>query len=207
GRRVPVLGAHREGGRRGGRGPGRGRRGHEVRHPRRRPALKLLPKLTLLSLGVSAVPLAIASYSSLWIGQRALRRAIEENELTVAKQVAEYASSEISNLLSILRGDAHIFDLTRSGNEAPSAQGLTKFLQIAYHQSDDFCAIAMFDEHGTLVGQPAYLEDPTAYEAFRNHEPMRPTDVESVGLMAPLGEALRRGQGVGPVFRGGPGGV
>jgi signal transduction histidine kinase len=169
--------------------------------------LKLLPKLTLLSLGVSAVPLAIAGYSSLWIGQRALRRAIEENELTVAKQVAEYASSEISNLLSILRVDAHIFDLTRSGNEAPSAQGLTKFLQLVYHQSDDFCAIAMFDEHGAPVGQSAYLENPAAYEAFRNHEPMRPTDVEAVGLMAPLGEALRRGQGVGPVFRGGPGGV
>jgi len=169
--------------------------------------LKLLPKLTLLSLGVSAVPLAIAGYSSLWIGQRALRRAIEENELTVAKQVAEYTSSEVSNLLSILRVDAHIFDLTRAGNEAPSTQGVTKFLQLVYHQSDDFCAIAMFDEHGTPVGQAAFLENPSAYESFRSHEPMRPTDVEAVGLMAPLGEALRRGQGVGPVFRGGPGGI
>jgi signal transduction histidine kinase len=169
--------------------------------------VKLLPKLTLLSLGVSAVPLAIAGYSSLWIGQRALRRAIEDNELTVAKQVAEYTSSEISNLLSILRVDAHIFDLTRSGSEAPSAQGLAKFLQLVYHQSDDFCAISMFDEHGASVGPPAYLENPAAYEAFRDHEPMRPTDVEAVGLMAPLGEALRRGQGVGPVFRGGPGGL
>ena len=28
---------------------------------------------------------------------------------------------------------------------------------------------------------------------------MRPTDVEGVGLMAPLGEALSHGQGVGPV--------
>jgi two-component system, NtrC family, sensor kinase len=170
--------------------------------------VKLRPKLTLLALGVSAVPLAIAGYWSLRIGQNALRGAIEENELTVARQVAEHAASEIGNLLSVLRTDSRIFDLTRSApQEAPSAQGLLKFLQLVYHQSDDFCAIAMFDEHGTPVGEPAYLETPSAYETFRNHEPMRPTDVEGVGLMAPLGEALGRGQGVGPVFLGGPGRV
>ncbi len=62
----------------------------------------------------------------------------------------------------------------------------------------------MFDEHGTPVGQPAYLENPSRYDTFRNHEPMRPTDVEGVGLMAPLGAALSAGQGMGPVFLGGP---
>jgi two-component system, NtrC family, sensor kinase len=170
--------------------------------------VKLKLKLTLLALGISAVPLAIAGFWSLRIGQGALRAAIEDNEQTVARQVAEHAASEIGNLLAILRTDAHIFDLTRGGGgEAPSPQGLLKFLQLVYHQSDDFCAIAMFDEHGAPVGQPAYLETPGAYETFRNHEPMRPTDVEGVGLMAPLGAALGRGQGVGPVFLGGPGRV
>jgi signal transduction histidine kinase len=166
--------------------------------------VKLLSKLTLLSLGVSAVPLGIAGYSSLRIGQNAMRGAIEENELAVARQVAEYAASDIGNMLSILRVDARIFDLTRAGDEPPSPQGLMKFLQLVYHQSDDFCAIAMFDEHGTPVGQPAYLENPAAYDALRNHEPMRATDVEEVGLMAPLGDALGSGHGVGPVFLGGP---
>jgi signal transduction histidine kinase len=170
--------------------------------------VKLKPKLTLLALGVSAVPLAIAAYSWLGIGQGELRNAIQENELTVAKQVAEHAGGEIGSLLATLRTDAHIFDLTRAGpGDAPSAQGLLKFLQLVYHQSDDFCAIAMFDEHGAPVGQPAYLETPSAYESFRNHEAMRPTDVEGVGLMAPLGQALSKGQGVGPVFLGGPGRV
>ncbi|HVX94062.1 MAG TPA: ATP-binding protein [Polyangia bacterium] len=170
--------------------------------------MKFRLKLTLLALGVSALPLSIAGYRWLHIGQGALRSSIEENELTVAKQVAEHAGSEIGNLLSILRTDARIFDLTRGGSgEGPSAQGLLKFLQLVYHQSDDFVAVAMFDEHGTPVGQPAYLENPAAYDSFRNHEPMRPTDVEGVGLMAPLGQALSHGQGVGPVFLGGPGHV
>ncbi|HEX3696934.1 MAG TPA: ATP-binding protein [Polyangia bacterium] len=166
--------------------------------------MKLFSKLTLLTLGVSAVPVGIAGYSSLRIGQNALRGAIEENELTVAKQVAEYTAGELNNLLSILRVDAHIFDLTRAGREAPTPQGLLKFLQLVYHQSDDFCAVAMFDERGGAVGQPAFMENPAQYESFRNHEPMRPTDVEAVGLMAPLGEAARGGSGVGPVFLGGP---
>ncbi|HLK92791.1 MAG TPA: ATP-binding protein [Polyangia bacterium] len=167
--------------------------------------MKLLSKLTLLAIGVSALPLAIAGYSSLHIGQGALRGALEENELTVAKQVAGYAESHVDNLLSILRVDAKIFDLTRSGqDEGPSPQALLKFLQLVYHQSDDFCAAAMFDEHGTLIGQPAYLENPGRYDAFSGHEPMRPTDVEGVGLMAPLGAALSAGQGMGPIFLGGP---
>jgi signal transduction histidine kinase len=167
--------------------------------------VKLLSKLTLLAIGVSALPLAIAGYSSLHIGQSALRGALEENELTVAKQVAGYAESHVDNLLSILRVDAKIFDLTRSGqDEGPSPQALLKFLQLVYHQSDDFCAAAMFDEHGTLIGQPAYLENPGRYDAFSGHEPMRPTDVEGVGLMAPLGAALSAGQGMGPIFLGGP---
>jgi signal transduction histidine kinase len=167
--------------------------------------MKLLSKLTLLAIGVSVLPLGIAGYSSLHIGQSALRGALEENELTLAKQVAGYAESHVDNLLSILRVDARIFDLTRSaGDDAPSQQALLKFLQLVYHQSDDFCAVAMFDEHGSPIGQPAYLEKPERYEAFRGHEPMRPTDVEGVGLMAPLGAALSSGQGMGPIFLGGP---
>jgi two-component system, NtrC family, sensor kinase len=169
--------------------------------------LKLLSKLTLLALAVSALPLAIAGYSSLRIGQAALRGALEDNELTAAKQVAGYAANYVDNLLSILRVDAHIFDLTRAGaagNAPPSTQALLKFLELVYHQSDDLCAVAMFDEHGTLVGEPAYLENPVRYDAFKGHEPMRPTDVESVGLMAPLGAALSTGQGLGPIFLGGP---
>ena len=167
--------------------------------------MKLLSKLTLLAIGVSVLPLGIAGYSSLHIGQSALRGALEENELTLAKQVAGYAESHVDNLLSILRVDARIFDLTRSaGDVGPTPQALLKFLQLVYHQSDDFCAVAMFDEHGAPIGEPAYLEKPEHYEAFRGHEPMRPTDVEGVGLMAPLGAALSGGQGMGPIFLGGP---
>ena len=177
----------------GGAGPGRLRGG----------AVKLLTKLTLLALAVSALPVAIAGYSSLRIGQGALRGALEQNELTVAKQVAGYASSHIENMLSMLRVDARILDLTRSAqNEPPSPQALNQVLWLVYHQNDDFCAVAMFDEHGALIGKPASLEDPSRYESLKNHEPMRPTDVEGVGLMAPLGRRAVGGTGHRPDLPG-----
>ena len=167
--------------------------------------MRLRTKLTLLALAFTALPVAIAGYSSLRIGQNILRRSLEQNELMVAKQVAGYAASHVENILSMLRVDARILDLTRSAqNEPPSAQALNQVLWLVYHQNDDFCAVAMFDEHGALIGKPASLEDPSRYESLKNHEPMRPTDVEGVGLMAPLGAALSSGQGIGPIFLGGP---
>jgi two-component system, NtrC family, sensor kinase len=167
--------------------------------------VKLRTKLTLLALAFIALPVAISGYSSLHIAQNILRRALEQNELVIAKQVSGYAANHVENILSMLRVDARILDLTRSAqNEPPSPQALNQVLWLVYHQNDDFCAVAMFDEHGALIGKPASLEDPSRYESLKNHEPMRPTDVEGVGLMAPLGAALSTGQGIGPIFLGGP---
>ena len=167
--------------------------------------MKLLTKLTLLALAISALPVGIAGYSSLRIGQNALRGALEENELTVAKQVAGYAAATSTTCCRSCRSTPASSIYTRpTASESMSPQLLLKFLQLVYHQSDDICAVAMFDEHGTLTGQAAYLEDPASHDGFRNHEPMRPTDVEGVGLMAPLGAALSAGQGMGPIFLGGP---
>src|SRR6185295_2083146 len=181
------------------------RRGRHRIHQRRRCAMRLRTKLTLLALAFTALPVGIAGYSSLRIGQNILRRSLEQNELMIAKQVAGYAASHVENILSMLRVDARILDLTRSAqNEPPSPQALNQVLWLVYHQNDDFCAVAMFDEHGALIGKPAPLEDPSRYDSLKNHEPMRPTDVGGVGLMAPLGAALSSGQGIGPIFLVGP---
>jgi two-component system, NtrC family, sensor kinase len=166
--------------------------------------MKLRSKLTLLALGVSSIPLAVEGYSSYRIGQAAVRVAVDESELQISRQVGQYVSSEIDHMVDTLRVDSRVFDLTRSGDEAPTPQGIAKFLQLVYHQSDAFCAVALFDEHAEQIGQAAYLESPDKYDSFKGHEPMRPSDVETLGLMAPLGDALGRGAGVGPVFLGGP---
>ena len=165
---------------------------------------RLLAKLTLLSLGVSSVPLAIDGYSSYRIGEAAVRGAVDASELQMARQIAQHVSSELDHLLDTLRVDSRILDLTRAGDAAPSPEGIAKFLQLVYHQSDAFAAVALFDERAELIGRPAFIESPDKYDSFKGHEPMRPSDVETLGLMAPLGDALGKGTGVGPVFIGGP---
>src|SRR5512147_2326081 len=60
--------------------------------------MKLLPKFALLSIGVAAVPLAIAGYSSIRVSQAALRVEIEGHEVLLARQISEYVNTEVANL-------------------------------------------------------------------------------------------------------------
>lgn len=165
---------------------------------------RLLAKLTLLSLGVSLVPLLIVGYSSYRMGQAAVRTAVDESELQIARQVAQQVSTELEHLLDTLRVDSRILDLTRAGEAAPTAEGIAKFLQLVYHQSNAFAAVALFDDKATLIGEPAFLVNPQRYDSLKDHEPMHAADVETLAEMAPIAEALARGSAVGSVFLGGP---
>lgn len=169
---------------------------------------RLLGKLTLLALGVSLVPLVIAGYSSYRIGQQAVRSAVDQSELQIARQVAQHVSSELDHLVDTLRVDSRVLDLTRArdanGDEAPSREGVAKFLQLVYHQSNAFTAVALFDDGAHLLGEPAYLDNPERYPSLREHEPMHAADVDALVEMAPIGDALAHGSSVGPVFIGGP---
>jgi two-component system NtrC family sensor kinase len=166
--------------------------------------MKLLPKFALLSIGVAAVPLAIAGYSSSRMSRAALRETLVENELMIARQVSEFVTSHLTNLHSTLGVETRILDLTRSGTTAPSPQSWRKFLQLVYHQSDDFSAVAVLDPRGESLAPAAYQERPRATATFGNHEAMRPEDVALMPRLTPFGDVLHDGAGVGPVFLGGP---
>jgi len=169
---------------------------------------RLLAKLTLLALGVSLVPLVIVGYSSYRIGQQAVRAAVDQSELQIARQVAQHVSTELDHLVDTLRVDSRVLDLTRArdgnGDGAPTREGVAKFLQLVYHQSNAFTAVALFDDGARLVGEPAYLDNPERYESLRDHEPMHAPDVDALVEMAPVAAALAHGWSVGPVFIGGP---
>ena len=61
--------------------------------------MKLLPKFALLSIGVAAVPLAIAGYSSSRISHRALHDALLENELMIARGEPDERSRQAARAL------------------------------------------------------------------------------------------------------------
>ena len=162
--------------------------------------MKLLPKLALFSIGVAAVPLAIAGYSSIRVSQSALRGAIEAHEVLLARQIAEYVSSQLGNLRSTLAVETRILDLTRVGDTLPSRDALRKFLQLVYHQSDDFSMVALLEKDGQMVVQPAYQSVAPRNDSYGDHDIVDQGDAERFRAMVPVEQVLREGSAVGQIL-------
>jgi signal transduction histidine kinase len=162
--------------------------------------VKLLPKFALLSIGVAAVPLAIAGYSSIRVSQAALREAIEDHEVLLARQISEYVSSHLSNLQATMSVETRILDLTRVGGALPTAEALRKFLQLVYHQSDDFSAVALLDTEGQPLVPAAFQSVAPRNDSFGTHEIVSAQDVALLPAHVPVEAVLREGSAVGSIF-------
>jgi signal transduction histidine kinase len=165
--------------------------------------MKLLPKLALFSIGVAAVPLAIAGYSSIRVSQSALRGAIETHEVLLARQIAEYVSSQLGNLHATMAVETRILDLTRVGDSLPSSEVLRKFLQLVYHQSDDFSIVALLDKDGKPLVPSAFQSTAPRNDSYGAHEIVDPTDADRLPALVPVGQVLREGTAVGPILLAG----
>ena len=162
--------------------------------------MKLLPKFALLSIGVAAVPLAIAGYSSIRVSQAALREAIEGHEVLLARQISEYVSSNLSNLQATMSVETRILDLTRVGGALPTAEALRKFLQLVYHQSDDFSVVALLDTEGRPLVPAAFQSVAPRNDSFGTHEIVSAKDVALLPGHVPVEAVLREGSAVGSIF-------
>jgi two-component system NtrC family sensor kinase len=162
--------------------------------------VKLLPKLALLSIGVAAVPLAIAGYSSIRVSQAALREAIEGHEVLLARQISEYVSSQLGNLRATMAVETRILDLTRIGASLPSEEALRKFLHLVYHQSDDFSIVAMLDKNGESVVPSAFLSMEPRNDSFGAHEIVTAAEAAKLPGLVPVEQTLREGSAVGPIL-------
>ena len=166
--------------------------------------MKLLPKFALLSIGVAAVPLAIAGYSSIRVSQAALREAIEGHEVLLARQISEYVSSQLGTLRSTMAVETRILDLTRIGGSLPAEEALRKFLQLVYHQSDDFSIVAMLDRNGKPVTPSAFQAAAPRNDSYGAHDLVSPADAAKLPGLVPVEQTLREGSAVGPILVAGP---
>ncbi len=165
--------------------------------------MKLLPKLALLSIGVAAVPLAIAGYSSIRVSQAALREAIEGHEVLLARQISEYVSGQLGNLHATMSVETRILDLTRVEGHLPGQEALRKFLHLVYHQSDDFSVVVMVDGQGRPVVPPAFQSVAPRNDSFGRHELVSAEDATRLPQMIPTEAVLRDGKAVGSIFLAG----
>jgi signal transduction histidine kinase len=162
--------------------------------------VKLLPKFALLSIGVAAVPLAIAGYSSIRVSQAALREAIEGHEVLLARQISEYVSSQLGNLRATMAVETRILDLTRVGGSLPAEEALRKFLQLVYHQSDDFSIVAMLDKNGKPLVPSAFQTAAPRNDSYGVHDLVLPEDAARLAALVPVQQTLREGSAVGPIL-------
>jgi two-component system NtrC family sensor kinase len=162
--------------------------------------VKLLPKFALLSIGVAAVPLAIAGYSSIRVSQAALREAIENHEVLLARQISEYVSSQLGNLRATMAVETRILDLTRVGGSLPADEALRKFLQLVFHQSDDFTVVAMLDRDGKPVVTSAFQSVAPRNDSYGAHDLISPEDAAKLPGLVPVDQTLREGSAVGPIL-------
>jgi signal transduction histidine kinase len=162
--------------------------------------VKLLPKFALLSIGVAAVPLAIAGYSSIRVSQAALREAIYGHEVLLARQISEYVASQLGNLRATMAVETRILDLTRTADQLPGDEALRKFLQLVYHQSDDFSVVAMLDKTGTPVVPSAFQAVAPRNDSYGDHEIMLVDDAAMLPRLIPIAAVLRDGSAVGPIL-------
>jgi len=169
--------------------------------------MKLRWKFALLSVGVCAIPMAIAGFSAARIGQSAIRQSIEEQEQTVAQQFSEYVSDQLDVVLTTLRVEARVLDVTAEGKALPSRETLTKFLQFVYQQRPDFSIVGIYDARGNPLATPAFLQHPRENATLGSHDAISPETAADLPRRSPLGEALRSGVAIGPILDGGENGA
>jgi signal transduction histidine kinase len=144
--------------------------------------------------------LAIAGYSSIQVSHSALREAIYGHEVLLARQIAEYVSSQIGNLRSTMAVETRILDLTRVQTRLPGDEALRKFLQLVYHQSDDFSVVALLDSKGKPIVPSAYQSVAPRNDSYGNHEIVSQEEAERLPFLIPVDEVLKSGSGVGAML-------
>ena len=160
--------------------------------------MKLLPKFALLSLGVAAVPLAIAGLSSARISQQELREAIKDQEALVAADVSNFVAMRIGHLMDVLAAQSRVL----AGNQ-PSLRLLPGFLTLIYHQSDDFAAVFALDAQGKELG--SIFQDARDASAsvgavnLAGHDLVKADDVARAISLVPMAAVLKTGDSAGPI--------
>jgi two-component system NtrC family sensor kinase len=144
------------------------------------------------------VPLAVAGLSATRISQEALRESIEDQEQLVAMNVAAYVSTHVGSLLEILRIETRVVH-----GGLPEGELLTKFLQLVYHQSDDFSAVFAVGEQLQLLAPPAFQPNPRPQSALGAHEGATAKQVAAAANLVPVFDVLSQGAALGPVFPAG----
>lgn len=157
--------------------------------------MKIRTKLLGLLLAAAVLPVAVSGLWSIAISKEALEKAVLERQRERAATYARETQQLIQDSFhALISAERYLPLATLEKREAGAVLG------VIYRQFDRFNLVALFDDDGVSVGQPAYAEDPDASPELRGHEGVLPRDVDLFQQNVPLDAALASGRAIGSVY-------
>ncbi|MBI4509571.1 MAG: HAMP domain-containing protein, partial [Deltaproteobacteria bacterium] len=160
--------------------------------------MRLQPKLTLGILAASAVPLALAGFTSARLSERALRERILGDHEKLAKNAAEGVARFFDGILDSLSVYPQLRDL-----ETASPEVTTGVLRLAYRSHDEIAIVALLSEDGTPVVPPVYLSHQEDARALGRLSIVTEDDRSAFLGRIPKEQAQKSGKGMGQVVMAG----
>ena len=117
--------------------------------------MRLAQKLILFALAVALIPLAATGFSSIRIGEAALRSRITDHQRAAAVAVAAKVSQAVEELAKRLATVMELVDVETLSDE--EKVGLVRML---YRQSDDVSLAVLVSSEGRPLAPPAFVEAP-----------------------------------------------
>ncbi len=161
--------------------------------------MKLLPKLVIILLCVSLIPVMISGYSLIGISQRELVEKIKDLHLSSAIHIAEDIGKDLSEIIRNLR-----LGIGYTNFEALTNEEKVGALRILYSQFSSLDIVTLLNEKGEEVVPSVYIDDPTLLNGpLRGHQAVSREELSRYAENIPLKAALQSGTAMGPVYTSG----
>ncbi len=152
-------------------------------------------KLIFLLLIVAVVPVAFSGLLSIHTSQKEMTARIKEFQQKSASLVAETIDSFFLDAVHSLKLSTQLIPF-----EQFPAKDLPDALTIPYRQFDFVNIVALLDQEGNQLAEPAFEIQPKKAEALKNHESVTAEELGEFGRHIPLKTALSSGVAFGPVY-------
>lgn len=158
--------------------------------------MKLLPKLLIVLLIATLIPLAVSAFFAIRLSEEEVTRQIRELHLKSAVHLTDYVNRSIEEIADGIRLSLSYLALDRlSDSEKIGA------LRIIYSQFDPITIVSLLDERGREIVPSVFLEDPASYGGeMARHLPAAADDLRHFSENVPLLLALEGKVSVSSVY-------
>ncbi len=144
--------------------------------------MKLLPKLMIILLFVTIIPLSVSTYFSINIGQEEVIRLIEELHIKSSLHLAEYIDNYLIELVKSINLSLSYLKFDRLDESEKIGA-----LRIIYSQFEPISIVSLLTRQGEEIVPSVYLEDPDSYgQKYSGRLPVNQDDLNNFAKNIPF---------------------